>query len=184
MLIRLNPFPRLPPWCSTTAMHSTAGESLPARNLILHSERDGASWRTAPSAVRIEAHLHPERGVRTIDCEAWGDAMSAYNTYAIDYEFGEKRRVALQLSECLSHAGALRETTVDATSAAKAKLGELDLRLMKAHPSLKTPQVVPLPTTSRETSTLCRGSSLACPRTRCTLRRALPSALTQELLPN
>ena len=74
--------------------------------------------------------------------------MSVYNTYAIDYEFGEKRRVALQLSECLSHAGALRETTVDATSAAKAKLGELDLRLMKAHPSLKTPQVVPLPTTS------------------------------------
>jgi putative DNA primase/helicase len=56
--------------------------------------------------------------------------------YAVDYEFGEKRQVALRLPQCLFLAGGLRAEP-DAVAAAKVKLADLDLRLDRCHQVLE-----------------------------------------------
>ncbi len=66
------------------------------------------------------------------------------SAYAVEYEFGTARHVALKMPECLYYAGQLKSTPV-AVSVAKARLLDLDARLDTCGHKLKTSQVIPFP---------------------------------------
>ena len=62
--------------------------------------------------------------------------------YALDYEFGTARHIALKMPECLFYAGQLKSTQ-DAVGAARTKLAELDERLEACGQKLKVLQSAP-----------------------------------------